>query len=195
MFSGASRTIPSFGDLAWKKPVPSVSIGALSANTLAPAAGVSFGQTLTKNANGALSGEANIISLGGLTVGDRILITSEASPKNGVYTITALGLAGGGGSPWVLTRAKDADTSNELPGGTLVFDLALNALWLSTVGNGGAFSVVPNTVGLLNIRATSTSVNTVRPRAAARIASGASDRDCVNASFIASDRTPACGAP
>lgn len=146
LFGSASRGLPSFGDLSWKRPCPNVTVGALSANTLSPATGVSFGQTLEKTTNGALSGEANLFSLGGLNVGDRILVTGEASPKNGVWIITSLGSAG---SKWKFTRATDADSAAELPTGTTVFDLVLLSLWITTGGAGGAFIQVPTQLASL----------------------------------------------
>lgn len=148
MFSGASRGIPSFGDVSWKRPVENVTVGALSACTLSPAAGVSFGQTLEKNTNGALSGEANLFSLGGLSIGDRVLITGEASPKNGIWVITSLG---SGASKWKFTRDTDADSLTELPLGTTVFDLVLSSLWISPNGQGGAFIQVPTQLDNLTV--------------------------------------------
>ena len=62
------------------------------------------GATLTANANGALSvdGVAAV-------VGNRILVKNEvAQANNGVYTVTQVGSAG---TPYILTRATDFDTS------------------------------------------------------------------------------------
>lgn len=118
MFSGTSRGIPSFGDLSWKRPViAATSLFALNLNTLNPAAGISFGQTLTKNTNGSLNADPTWSGVV-VAVGDRVLVRSEGSPKNGIYTVTSLGSAG---SQWVLTRATDADTPIEMPFGTVVF--------------------------------------------------------------------------
>jgi hypothetical protein len=62
------------------------------------------GATLTANANGALSvdGVAAV-------VGNRILVKNEvAQANNGVYTVTQVGSAG---TPYILTRATDFDSS------------------------------------------------------------------------------------
>lgn len=63
------------------------------------------GATITKNSNGSIG------TIDGATVlvGDRILVRAQAtSSQNGIYTITAVG---DGSSPWVITRATDADNS------------------------------------------------------------------------------------
>lgn len=145
MFGVATPGIPSFGDLAWHKPVTDVAYAALSAATLSPAAGVSFGQTLTKASNGPLSAEP-IASGGGVTVGDRLLVTSEASPRNGIWIVTSLGSAG---SPWVLTRATDMDSLAEGPVGSITYDLTLGGLWVAVGGGAGAWTLSPNQVGSL----------------------------------------------
>jgi hypothetical protein len=75
-----------------------VTTGALPTNTLS-------GNVLTASANGALPSQDGIA----LAVGNRLLVTSEATgSKNGLYSVTSLG---SGGSPWVLTRTTDANTS------------------------------------------------------------------------------------
>lgn len=73
-------------------------------------------KVLTANANGVLSVDGNTPS-----VNDRIGVVYETGSNekyNGIYIVTAVGVAGGGGSPWVLTRATDSDTSAEMPSGT-----------------------------------------------------------------------------
>lgn len=149
MFAGVARGVPSFGDLAWHAPVTAIAYGALSASTLAPVAGISVGQTLTKTTNGAIGSEANLRSTAAIVVGDRVLVTSEASPKNGIYTVTALGSAG---APWRLTRALDADTASELPFGSSCFDLFGNGLWLGISSPAsGAWTLAPNTLGAVTL--------------------------------------------
>lgn len=54
-------------------------------------------------------------------VGIRILVKNETStnaPYNGIYTVTAVG---DGSNPWVLTRAIDADSNDEVTPGLFVF--------------------------------------------------------------------------
>ena len=86
--------------------------GALSAYTFTTTAG----GTITNNANGALS-------IDGVTpsVADRILVKNETSgnaPYNGIYVVTTVGDAG---TPYVLTRSVDANTSAEVTSGMFVF--------------------------------------------------------------------------
>jgi hypothetical protein len=86
--------------------------GALSAYTFTSTSG----GTLTGNANGALS-------IDGVTpsVADRILVKNETSgnaPYNGIYVVTTVGSAG---TPYVLTRSTDANTSAEVTSGMFVF--------------------------------------------------------------------------
>lgn len=62
------------------------------------------GATLTANANGALS-----VDSVAAVVGNRILVKNEAAQaNNGVYTVTQVGSAG---TPYILTRATDFDSS------------------------------------------------------------------------------------
>lgn len=71
--------------------------------------------TLTNaGANAALS-----IDTISLSSGDRILVKDQSSAaENGIYTVTTVG---DGSTPWVLTRAEDADESAELTGGVFTF--------------------------------------------------------------------------
>lgn len=75
-----------------------------------------------------------------LATGDRILIKDQASqPENGIYTVNA------SGAP---TRATDADTAAELPGGTMV--TSLNGTDCKGVTFVGQFSASPIVVGTSN---------------------------------------------
>jgi hypothetical protein len=72
------------------------------------------GATLTADVNGALPSIDGI----GLSLNDRVLVKNQVSGlENGIYTVTALGDAG---SPWVLTRAEDADEDSEVTQGMFV---------------------------------------------------------------------------
>lgn len=67
-------------------------------------------QTLTATSNGALPTIDGVT----LVLGERVLVKNEAgadAPNNGIYVVTVEGDAG---NPWVLTRAADANTWNEL---------------------------------------------------------------------------------
>lgn len=81
---------------------------ALAANTYANGtAGV--GATLTANANGALAAQDGVT----LVANDRLLVQNEVSGlKNGIYVVTQVG---SGGTPYILTRATDADSSTSSP--------------------------------------------------------------------------------
>jgi subtilisin-like proprotein convertase family protein len=81
-----------------------------------------FASTITSSAAGDLR------QLPGMTaarLGDRLLVSGGVSANgglvdtraNGVYVVTSLG---GSGSKWVLTRAADSDTGNELANNTVV---------------------------------------------------------------------------
>lgn len=148
MFSAAARGIPSFGDLSWKRPVDFVTDVSLSWDfplpTLSPAGGAVPGQTLTKNGNGALSAEPCMIGTV-LSVGDRLLV---AATNPGIWIVTDLGSAG---TPWVLTRATDADTTAKLPTGTITTasDFALDGGLFSAARaffsyDGSVFELLPN---------------------------------------------------
>lgn len=78
-------------------------------------AGSGVGKTLTAQTNIVLP----LVDGVQLAVGDRLLVKDEASNiHHGIYVVTSLGVDGV--SPWVLTRAADADENNELPYGTVV---------------------------------------------------------------------------
>lgn len=93
--------------IAWKNPVRASTTAPLPANTYANgAAGV--GATLTANANGALPAQDGVT----LVNGDRLLVNNEvAALGNGIYVVTDVGSAG---TPYVLTRATDADTNTKI---------------------------------------------------------------------------------
>jgi hypothetical protein len=92
---------------AYTTTVRAATTAALPANTYANGtAGV--GATLTATANGAFPAQDGIT----LVQGNRLLVKNEATgANNGVYTLTTVGTAG---TPWVLTRATDLDTTAEL---------------------------------------------------------------------------------
>jgi hypothetical protein len=74
------------------------------------------GGTLTANADGRLNIDGNDVSNG-----DRVLIKNETAgnaPYNGIYVVTTVGDAG---TPYVLTRSTDANTSAEVTSGMFTF--------------------------------------------------------------------------
>lgn len=73
------------------------------------------GATLTATANGAFPAVDGIT----LALNERILVKDQASGlQNGIYYLSQVGT---GGTPWILTRATDADTASEMTGGAFVF--------------------------------------------------------------------------
>ena len=89
-----------------------------TAGTLDASGGYGVGATLTSSSNGAL-----VIDSYSAIANDRILVKNQSThTENGVYKVTTVGDAG---TPWVLTRANDADNSpaGELNQGDFVFVL------------------------------------------------------------------------
>lgn len=87
------------------------------------------GATLTGNANGALTVDSYAVQ-----AGDRVLVKDQSSgAQNGLYTVTQ---AGSGGTPFILTRAAEMDTTAEFSGGFIPVEDAgtvnANSLWLCT---------------------------------------------------------------
>jgi len=108
--------------LNYHQPVNYASTAALPAYTYNNGSS-GVGATITANANGALS-----FGGGSPTVTQRLLVKDEAGanePYNGIYTVTQ---AGSAGSPFILTRATDYDTSgsgtNEIDAGDYVLVLS-----------------------------------------------------------------------
>lgn len=102
--------------LDWKQSVRLGTVAALPAYT---AAGSGVGKTLTADANGALN-DTGIDSVTTIALNDRVLVKDEgvSDIDHGIYTVTDLGSAG---TPWVLTRATDADSNAEMTANMAVF--------------------------------------------------------------------------
>jgi hypothetical protein len=107
-----------------------VLLGALDA-VYVPGTPGTFASTLTANAPSRL---ADILpSVSNLRAGDRVLVAggvtgTAARQANGVYTVTNLG---SNTAKWVLTRAADSDTADDLPNNAYV-----------RVGDGSTFDTV-----------------------------------------------------
>ena len=94
-------------NLDWKGSVKAATTGALPACTYSNGTS-GVGATLTGNANGAFPSQDGQA----ITTNDRILVKNQASGEhNGPYKLTD---AGSAGTPWVLTRTTDADSSTEI---------------------------------------------------------------------------------
>lgn len=92
----------------WKDSVRVATAAALPSNTRT-------GNVLTATANGALAAVDGVT----LVNGEYLLVKDEATgANNGLYVVTDVG---SGGTPFVLTRRTDADTSGEVTGGMAVW--------------------------------------------------------------------------
>jgi len=107
--------------LDWKQSVRVGTIAALPAYT---AAGAGVGKTLTANANGninttgpGIDGVTTLVAL------DRVLVMSQAGSHvdHGIYYFATTADLGTAGTPWVLTRATDADQNAEVTASLAVF--------------------------------------------------------------------------
>ena len=109
------------GDLASKAYVDSVAQGldvkeSVTVATTGNLAGTynNSGQTLTANSNGAI--QVDGVSL---SVSNRVLLKDQSDgTQNGIYTVTTVG---DGSNPFVLTRALDFNTNNEIGAGSFMF--------------------------------------------------------------------------
>ena len=109
------------GDLASKGYVDSVAQGldvkeSVTVATTGNLAGTynNSGQTLTANSNGAI--QVDGVSL---SVSNRVLLKDQSDgTQNGVFTVTTVG---DGSNPFVLTRALDFNTNNEIGAGSFMF--------------------------------------------------------------------------
>jgi hypothetical protein len=93
------------------------------AATTANLVGTRVGSVLTETGNGSINPLDGVT----LVVGDRVLVKNQATgADNGIYDLTD---AGSAGTPFVLTRSADADTSAEVKAGmwTLVNEGTVNA--------------------------------------------------------------------
>lgn len=129
--------------------------GNLSATYLNGVSGV--GATLTSTINVAL-----VIDTHTLSVGDRVLVWQQtAGLQNGIYSVTD---AGSVSTPWILTRATDADNSptGELQNGDFTF-IQIGATY-------GGYGFILNTTGAITVG--TTSINYVQFNAAQVVAAG-----------------------
>lgn len=113
MTSNGASSDPSFqnppvpGALDFKESVRLATAAALPANTFAL-------NVLTATSNGALTVDSVAV-----VNGNRILVKNEATgANNGIYDVTD---AGSAGTPYILTRSTDADTSAEVNNGMYTY--------------------------------------------------------------------------
>ena len=86
-----------------------------------------------------------------LSSGDRVLVKDQATTnQNGIYTVTTVGSVS---VAWVLTRASDADTWNDLVAARVSVAQGTtndNTFWLSTTAIGGTLGTTAITWQLIN---------------------------------------------
>lgn len=104
--------------------------------------------TLTGSVNGALPAQDGIT----LTVGQKLLVKNEVSNQyNGLYTVTDVG---SGGTPYILTRASNMDTWDELPRATVFIQAGSTQAgytYYCTVATGGTLGTTPVTFEIFSI--------------------------------------------
>ena len=105
--------------LDWKQ---SVRVGTAAALPAYTAAGSGVGKTLTANANGNI----NVTGIDGVTTLvalDRVLVMSQglSHVDHGIYYFASTADLGTVGTPWVLTRATDADQNSEVTASLALF--------------------------------------------------------------------------
>ena len=143
------------GGINFHAPCHVATTGNLSATYLNGVSGV--GATLTASAVGALSIDSHIP-----VVTDRVLVWQQtAGLQNGIYTVTD---AGSATTPWILTRATDADNSpaGELLNGDFTF--------IQQGITYGGFGFILNTTGTITVGVTA--INYVQFNAAQVVAAG-----------------------
>ena len=143
------------GGINFHAPCHVATTGNLSATYLNGVSGV--GATLTSTVNAAL-----VIDTHTLSVGERVLVWQQtAGLQNGIYSVTD---AGSVSTPWILTRATDADNSptGELQNGDFTF-IQVGATY-------GGYGFILNTTGVITVG--TTSINYVQFNAAQVVAAG-----------------------
>jgi len=143
------------GGINFHAPCHVATTGNLSATYLNGVAGV--GATLTATSVGALSIDSHTP-----IVTDRVLVWQQtAGLQNGIYTVTD---AGSATTPWILTRATDADNSpaGELLNGDFTF--------IQQGITYGGFGFILNTTGTITVGVTA--INYVQFNAAQVVAAG-----------------------
>jgi hypothetical protein len=143
------------GGINFHAPCHVATTGNLSATYINGVSGV--GATLTSTVNAAL-----VIDTHTLAVNDRVLVWQQsAGLENGIYSVTD---AGSPTTPWILTRATDADNSpaGELQNGDFTF-IQVGATY-------GGFGFILNTTGTITVGVTA--INYVQFNAAQVVAAG-----------------------
>jgi hypothetical protein len=161
--ASATVIVPDNGSGRWHNVVPAGGASAGSsykfpvrlATNAALAAYTRVGNVITADANGALGNIDGVAA----ALSDRVLLTSAGTASdvdNGLYVVSDLG---SGSTPWVLTRADDANEDGEIVGGMLVpvqdgtndggeIYLCTNAAGVTINTTAITFALVPSTQDL-----------------------------------------------
>jgi hypothetical protein len=113
--------------------------------------------TLTATGFGALAVDGVSLALG-----DRVLVKNQTTQlQNGIYSVTAVGSST---TRWVLTRAADADTTAEMPDGTVVnvSEGSLNGSTAYLLAISGQLGTAVLTASLASAPGTDISISTVK---------------------------------
>jgi hypothetical protein len=133
--------------MKWRPSVRAATTTTLPACTYANGTS-GVGATLTGNANGALTAQDGVT----LIVGNRLLVKNQAGAlQNGVYIVTQVGT---GGSPFILTRATDADTWSELVSQAVIVEEGStngDKVAICTIDNGGTIGTTSVTWTLIEV--------------------------------------------
>jgi hypothetical protein len=119
-------------NIAWKAPVRAMVTTSIGGYTYANGAS-GVGATLTASTNFAWP--ASFADGVALVQGDRVLVPSTivTGLQSGIYVLTQVGVTGT--SPWILTRATDADSPTELLQATVFVEeggINTDTLWTQT---------------------------------------------------------------
>lgn len=170
--TSAAQAATSVASISWVK-ARAVTVAALPSCTYNNGTG-GVGATLTATANGALSAQDGVT----LIANDRLLVINQAAGlQNGIYVVTQVGTVG---TPFILTRATDADSWTKLVSKVvMVSEGSSNAdqAFVCTNNEGGTIGVTAVTWANLtagvadnavtNVKLADMAGNTVKVRAAA----------------------------
>lgn len=184
IINGVPAGVASLQALDWKNSVRAASTAATAAATL-------VGNVLTANANGALP----VVDGIALIVNESVLLKDQVGGdalENGIYTVTDLGSAG---TPWILTRRSDADTSADVTTGMTCYVEEGTTLTRTVWTLVTLMPIVLNTTALLFVDIISTAASTWATVLAAGAVSGANNPQISNGQALlpVTDTNPSIG--
>jgi len=144
--SARDAAISAAAGIKWRPSVKATTTAALPSCSYSNGSG-GVGATLTATANGALAAQDGVT----LIAGDRLLVKDQAAQlQNGVYTVAQVGT---GGTPFILTRATDADTWLELVAQAVIIEegtTLADQAYICTVNQGGTLGTTSVTWATFN---------------------------------------------